>query len=59
MCSSASSPEKNNATYPLVPCRGCTADCIYLSKCEGKPWRMTNSTVLTLLEKSKTVNQLS
>jgi hypothetical protein len=57
MCSSTSTLEKANTVNPGVPCRGCTADCIYISKCEGKPWRMTNSTVLTLLEKAKTVNQ--
>lgn len=57
MCSSASTTEEANAVTPSVPCRGCTTDCIYLSKCEGKPWRMTDSTVLTLLEKSKMVNQ--
>ena len=59
MCSNASTSEKANIVAPLVPCRGCSADCIYISKCEGKPWRMTESTVSTLLEKSKTVNQSS
>jgi len=46
MCSSASTPEKDNALIPVVPCRGCLADCIYITKCEGKPWRMTESTIL-------------
>lgn len=57
MSSSASTPEKANAVNPLIPCRGCTADCIYISKCEGKPWRMTNATVSELLERSEVVNQ--
>lgn len=59
MSSSQSIPEKANVVNPIVPCRGCTADCIYISKCEGKPWRMTDSTILTLLEESKRVNQPS
>jgi len=46
MCSSASTPEKTNAEKRFVPCRGCLADCIYIVKCEGKPWRMTESTIL-------------
>jgi hypothetical protein len=23
-----------------LPCRGCTADCRWYQRCEGKPWRM-------------------
>jgi hypothetical protein len=28
-----------------IPCRGCVANCIFISKCEGKPWRMSDSTI--------------
>jgi hypothetical protein len=57
MSSSASTPEKAKNVNTLVPCRGCVVDCIYISKCEGKPWRMAETTVLTLVKQSKAVSE--
>jgi hypothetical protein len=59
MCLSPSTPGKANTVNQLVPCRGCLANCIYIANCEGKPWRMTEATILTILEKSKAANQSS
>lgn len=28
-----------NDPAPALPCRGCTMDCPYRLRCEGKPWR--------------------
>lgn len=57
--SSSSSTQKNaKGVNPLLPCRGCVTDCSYISKCEGKPWRMTEAATLTLVKQSKAVSQL-
>ncbi len=40
----------------LVPCRGCTAQCQYIDKCEGKPWRMSDETVSECLAKAVETN---
>lgn len=50
------SPEKIKALNQVTPCRGCLIDCIYISKCEGKLWRISDATLLALLEESKTDN---
>lgn len=30
----------NDKTIKHLPCRGCTADCIYYSECDGRLWRL-------------------
>ncbi|MFT7235742.1 MAG: hypothetical protein ACI9QV_001327 [Methylophagaceae bacterium] len=36
-----------------IPCRGCFSACPYISKCEGKPWRMSESTIEFCLEQAE------
>ena len=36
----------------LVPCRGCMVSCVFITKCDGASWRMTDSVVATCLEQA-------
>lgn len=56
MSSSTPNSENANDLNQLVPCRGCTKECKYITKCEGKPWRMSEATILAMLADSKTDN---
>ncbi|GEM_PF-1372913 len=44
---------KEEQTTTQMPCRGCLTSCIFISKCEGKPWRMTAPTIAICLKQAK------
>ncbi len=37
----------------LAPCRGCMANCIFITKCDGAPWRMTDLVVVACLKQAE------
>lgn len=50
MSKMTTSSKKIVETTSRIPCRGCVADCMFISKCEGKLWRMTDLTTAACLE---------